>query len=334
MERLEPGEEERIRKLLPRVRDPKIREAAESLLDGRAQIIPIIGPLLDVLKSERSSDWTDRMTATWALGHAKLTPDQREAAAAMLGWGLRPYKQGAAALMPLPWEFTGLQALTLCSVIAAIGFVAVEWVLTAMVSPFFWITFVVLGAAFVHSAVLGERHLALHIEFARALGNIATPDGIAALSRAYIQSSRWKRIGDFTKLYEASRSGLLRTLDAPVGGTGSITFDTSLGLELLVGTDDSAVVLSALKALRTIGMPRSIPAIQALIRKRPSPGIRSSAGQTLGVLEARKRETDESVRLLRASELEPSAESLLRPARGGVEAEEPLLRPVESGGVA
>ena len=333
MGRPEVSEEERIRRLLPRVRDVKIREAAESLLDGRSDTIPIIGPLLDALKSKRNARSPDPLVAAWSLGRARLTPDQSEATATALarnlqGWEITDNAQGWVPLpLGLPIVRNILVGVTLA--VLLFGLWNPDLVLVVR-SWYFWIGALLLSIVLFRSAVLSELQLEVYEEVTRALVRIGSPNSLSALAHLSIQFEGL-RVGKFKVIHDTASAGMRKVITALRSCEfGEATSETIRCLARLLRDKDHLVVTDAVRALHAVGDSEAIPALETLIKKTGDYTLRDYAEEVLEVLRERKRNAEEPAKLLRAAASHQGDVSLLRPAGSECGPDTALLRPSES----
>ncbi len=306
--------------------------------------------LHEIIQDKNQYLWREQIVAVWALGKADLEEDQRKSASQALAYlldhnGKTHGQWFADSLAQAIWQIMrlGILGVTCCFICFIIALMIAAFDLNpdkTMLIPFAYVGVISIALTIVVPciSVISQTHTTrkIHLEAARALGNLGQAEGVSALLRASQNAVFLQKVG---------QEALMRTLS-------SLTFEEHYGAlgsdvvpnlcALLNGRSHSgasSVVdwkFALIGALGQVGDARAIHQIMQVLQENSpdaggSPLLFQKAERVLDVLRKRAARETEQKTLLRGAEAPVGSKTLLRSYEETCETPpEQLLRAAEN----
>jgi hypothetical protein len=299
--------------------DP-LREQAELILADQNAAIEDLQPILRKFGKRLVFRRREQIVASWLIGYANWTNDQKETISANLSRLLDAWTSAREPLLDaLRWFGRGVfmfawlfGVLSSASVYSAGLTLHWEWD-----KLFLIIVLLVIFAPMCCLAWIGYCRLRKTRSMIEALGDLSQPASISSIATA----ATYDGLRDTAAIALRKVTSKLRTEHY-----GSLPTQTVPALCQALKFADRDNVLVILKALSFIGDGRSIKTVERFAKRPPTDEIGKAASELLPILKQRDIESKAPSQLLRASECAADVEhELLRGVTRGKECDSELL---------
>ena len=278
-----------------------VRNVAEEVLNGARESTTPLLPLFSALADSSAYHWREQVVAAWAMGHVRLTDQERDAAAGMLLETLERDEEETLwerCLRGLLWGYGSMLPISLVSslIVSNTGENG-QWfdIFPKLVLLMGTIASIAAVPISIANGSFNNRHFdLLRASCAETLGRLRVIESVGPLAERLFDSS--------SNVREFSCAALMQILPTLEGSDCDAIDDRSVKLlsDALVHPN-VLLVFKILDALDRIGTGVALPAVERVTREGKTRQLQETAKKVAAVLSERLRKEDEVKHLMRSS---------------------------------